>query len=145
MRLGTAIVATICAFAAPASAADFGAAGYATFGQRAGQIVIYDHQPGVVVRAYWAPPWRNRHYFPVTGTIPDSGRHEDLNAPRRHYPPAQSYYREWWTSSVFELPAVDFAQSGPLASEPAPNDAAPAGPEPRLPERRFDHLQPETR
>lgn len=145
MRLGTAIVAAICAFAAPASAADFGSGGFATFGQRAGQIVIYDDQPGVVVRAYWAPPWRNRHYFPVTGTVPDSGRHEDLAAPRRHYPPAQSFYREWWTSSVFELPAIDFAQPVPLAAAPGPDEAVPSGPEPRLPERRFDHLRPEAR
>lgn len=141
MRLGTAIVAAICAVAAPATAADFGADGYAMFGQRAGQIVIYDYEPGVVVRAYWAPPWRNRHYFPVTGTIPDSGRHEDLNAPRRHYPPAQSYYREWWTSSVFELPAIDFAQPGPLAA--APDGEAPAATDPRGSDLRFGPVQPE--
>jgi hypothetical protein len=33
-------------------------------GDRVGPIVIYDFQPGVVVRAYWASPWRHRHYFP---------------------------------------------------------------------------------
>ena len=29
-----------------------------------GKSVIYDWEPGVVVRAYWLPPWRDRHYFP---------------------------------------------------------------------------------
>ena len=92
MRKSIAVAAAVIALSAPASATDFGSGGYA-FGQRAGQVVVFDYQPGVIVRAYWSPPWQGRHYFPVTGTIPQSGRHENLNAPRRHYRPAQSFYR----------------------------------------------------
>ncbi|MGE4167671.1 MAG: hypothetical protein AB7E67_16950 [Xanthobacteraceae bacterium] len=143
--LSFAAAAAVVALSTPGSATDFGAGGYSALGQRAGQIVVYDFQPGVLVRPYWAPPWRNRHYFPVTGTIPDSGRHEDLNAPRRRYPPAQGYYREWSSSSVFELQVVDFAQGGPLAAGPGPVDEPPAEALPGQPERRFEPLDPETK
>jgi hypothetical protein len=67
--------------------------------ERAAPVVIYDDQPGVVVRPYWRAPWRYRHYYPHTGVIPRLGRDEDLTAgsirPRR----AQSFHREWSTSS----------------------------------------------
>lgn len=141
MRLSFAIATAVLALSAPASATDFGAGGYAAYGERAGQIVIYDYYPGVRVRAYWRAPWRNRHYFPTTGIIPESGRHENLNAPRLRYEPARSYYREWSTSSVFELPVADFARSvlptaAPLAEFSEPVD--PKSPQPR----RFEPLPP---
>lgn len=69
-------------------------------GVRARQRVIYDDQPGVYRRAYWATPWRNRHYYPFTGKKPKVGRHERLNA---NYPapkPAETYYRAWSTISL---------------------------------------------
>jgi hypothetical protein len=143
MRKSIAVAAAVIALSAPASATDFGSGGYA-FGQRAGQVVVFDYQPGVIVRAYWSPPWQGRHYFPVTGTIPQSGRHENLNAPRRHYRPAQSFYREWSASSVFELPVADFAQRVPLAAAPpALNGGAVVVPDAAPVPERFEHLPAE--
>jgi hypothetical protein len=65
-------------------------------GERAGPIVIFDDEPGVVVRPYWLPPWRNRHYFPMAGRRPRLGRHENLAA-HTAYRPAQDFYRQWST------------------------------------------------
>jgi hypothetical protein len=75
-------------------------------GERAGPIVIYDYQPGVVVRAYWQSPWRNRHYYPRTGKRPKAGRAENLSAPRPHYQMAESYYRAWSTNALFPPPVA---------------------------------------
>lgn len=74
-------------------------AGYGVYGDvRAGQIVVWDAEPGVIVRQYWLPPWRNRHYFPSNGEMPEMGRDEDLS--QRSTPqPAQSYRRSWSSSS----------------------------------------------
>ena len=69
-------------------------------GKRAAPLVIYDYQPGVIVRAYWLKPWRNRHYFPTTGTVPEVGRLEDLSAERETPEPAESFFREWSASSL---------------------------------------------
>jgi len=86
---------------ATALAADISgdSAGYGVYGDvRAGQIVVWDVEPGVVVRPYWLPPWRNRHYFPSNGEMPEMGRDEDLS--QRSAPqPAQSYRRSWSSSS----------------------------------------------
>ena len=89
--------------AAAASAADIpgGAGGYGDYdgGVRAGQVVIWDVEPGVVVRPYWLPPWRNRHYFPSNGEMPEVGRDEDLS--KRSAPNhAQTYRRSWSASSA---------------------------------------------
>src|SRR5512135_2368068 len=73
--------------------------GYSAYGQRAGQLVIYDDQPGVFVRAYWRAPWRHHHYFPATGKRPRVGRRENMSA-RSIVKPAQSYYRYWSTSEI---------------------------------------------
>ena len=143
MHKSIAVAAAVIALSAPASATDFGSDGYVAFGQRAGQVLIYDYQPGVVVRAYWAPPWQGRHYFPVTGTIPRVGRHENLNAPRRHYPPAPRFYREWWTSSVFELPVADFGRRVPLAAASPADAGAVVPPDNAPPQDRFEHLPAE--
>jgi len=70
-------------------------------GKRIAPIVVYDYQPGIAVRAYWHAPWRNRHYFPSTGALPEIGRVEDLTAPRERHQPAESFKREWSTSRVF--------------------------------------------
>ena len=143
MRVSIAVAAAVIALSAPASATDLGSGTYA-FGQRAGQIVVYDYQPGVIVRAYWTPPWQGRHYFPVTGNIPRAGRHENLNAPRRRYPPPRSFYREWATSSVFELPVADFAQRLPLAAASPAEAGAVATPKAAPPvDERFDPLPAE--
>lgn len=118
MRTLTAVALLAFATAMPARAADFGgdASDYVVYGQRAGQIYVYDYEPGVRVRAYWASPWRNRRYFPTTGTIPEFGRDEDIDAPRGRYKPAENFYREWRTSSDFE--------SAPVATRHAPADYA---------------------
>lgn len=73
---------------------------------RAGQLFVYDYQPGVEVRAYWARPWQNRHYFPFTGKKPKVGRHENLSAKRPAPKPAESFYREWSTVSLYPPRAV---------------------------------------
>lgn len=87
-----------------------GGAQYSTYGdvsgERSGSILIYDSQPGVVVRAYWQRPWRNHHYFPHTGKRPRIGRAENLSAPRPHYQMAESYYRAWSTNALFPPPVV---------------------------------------
>jgi hypothetical protein len=60
----------------------------------AGQIVEWDFEPGVVVRAYWLPPYAGRHYFPASGTAPQVGRKENLESSVKPEP-AKSFYREW--------------------------------------------------
>lgn len=67
---------------------------------RAPQLLIYDDQPGVIVRPYWITPWGNRHYYPFTGKKPKVGRHERLNAKYPAPKPAESYYREWSTIAL---------------------------------------------
>jgi hypothetical protein len=80
-------------------------------GRRVGPIVIYDFQPGVVVRAYWASPWRHRHYFPFGAEKIDVDVSDD-GPPQ----PAESFERYWSTSQTFvrELP--------PHARDEAPAD-----------------------
>jgi hypothetical protein len=62
-------------------------------------LIIYDYQPGVIVRSYWWSPWQNRHYFPKTGKRPKVGRLERVTV-RKSSPP-QDFYRSWSVSSVF--------------------------------------------
>ena len=130
MRTLSAVALVMIASTMSARAADFGgdASDYVVYGQRAGQIYVYDYEPGVRVRAYWASPWRNRRYFPTTGTIPESGRDEDLNAPRERYKPAENFYREWRTSSDFEI--------APVAPRHAPADYVPPQDDDEAPVRR---------
>jgi hypothetical protein len=102
-------VATIAA-AGGAGAADYAVGrsgivgGYAAGGVRAPQLLIYDDEPGVYVRAYWATPWQGRHYYPFTGKKPKVGRHERLSAVRPVPPPAETFYREWSTISLYPPP-----------------------------------------
>jgi hypothetical protein len=93
-----------------------GGAGFAP----AGQIVEWDFEPGVVVRAYWLPPYANRHYFPSSGEQPRLGRQEGLGS-RVKPTPAESFYREW---SSFPVQAGPAPLMGPLpdnsSKEPFP-------------------------
>ncbi len=73
--------------------------GYSSFGGRMEPLIVYDFEPGVIVRTYWYPPWQNRHYFPTTGRRPKVGRREHI--PAGHISKAQEYYRSWSVSSVF--------------------------------------------
>jgi hypothetical protein len=103
-RLAFAILA-IVASATSASAADIpgnlgggGAGNYPAYGGME-PVIVYDFEPGVIVRSYWEPPWGNRHYFPRTGRRPKVGRLEHM--PSRRVLKNESYYRYWSVSSFF--------------------------------------------
>jgi hypothetical protein len=125
--VAVALIALGIASVTAASAADLPSVrsdGYSTrasaFGHRASPLVVYDYQPGVIVRAYWLAPWRHRHYFPVTGVKPEIGRDEDLSANTGGAPePAETFQRYWSTSSAF-MPEAPRASAQPLEPEPAP-------------------------
>jgi len=89
--------------ASGASAADLATGGgYGTYTpsvSRIEPVIVYDYEPGVIVRCYWCPPWQNRHYFPRTGKRPKVGRREVL--PTRLIQKPQEFYRYWSVSSVF--------------------------------------------
>ena len=105
---------------AGAHAADLDRArGYSDIGTRSAPLVIYDDQPGVLVRAYWLPPWRHRHYFPATGKRPRIGRYENLSAVSRPSKPAQTFQRSWSNAWAFELELLN-ARALPLDTWPAP-------------------------
>jgi hypothetical protein len=128
-RLG--LLALIAAGSASAHAADFGMrplGDYARIGARAGEIIVYDYEPGVRARAYWSAPWRHRHYYPVTGKPPLIGRDEDLSNDESNAP-AESYYREWSTTRLNERPVP--ADDRPLLPPVQPR-----------PGQRFDPLPP---
>jgi len=103
-RLVVAIIA-IVASAATATAADvpggLGAGNYGNYPAYGGMepVIVYDFEPGVIVRTYWEPPWGNRHYFPRTGRRPKLGRLEHM--PPRRVLRNESYYRYWSASSFF--------------------------------------------
>ncbi|MGC1467036.1 MAG: hypothetical protein WA792_15040 [Pseudolabrys sp.] len=94
-----------------------------SIGRRALPIVVYDYEPGVVVRAYWSAPWRNRHYFPTRRKVDITARDEDVSTGSAEpIKPAESFHREWSTSS-------SFAPEGAQAGMPAIDDMPP--PQPR--------------
>ena len=95
MRIPILAVLTGCAaFGGTAAAADLGPMPRAAIFAPAGQIVEWDFEPGVVVRAYWLPPYAGRHYFPSSGTAPQVGRKENLESSVEPKP-AKTFYREW--------------------------------------------------
>lgn len=71
-------------------------------GRHIRSMVIYDFQPGVIVRAYWLAPWRHRHYFPFGAAKQEAEPSADNSPPE----PAESFERYWSTSQTFmrELP-----------------------------------------
>ncbi len=86
---------------------------YSVIGEPATPIIIYDYDPGVVVRAYWLPPWRNRHYFPF-------GRDKIVKTHAVGRPrPAQSYWRYWSNNGAFMYDAPPAALR-PFDTAPAP-------------------------
>jgi hypothetical protein len=119
-----AIVALGLASLSEAGAADVPTGGstnytrYSTTGVRAAPLVIYDYQPGVYVRDYWRAPWRNRHYYPFTGKRPGIGRYERLSATRPAPKPAETFYREWSTISLFPPERWRNAEPEPRTSPP---------------------------
>jgi len=90
---------------------------YVPFGARIEPVIVYDYEPGVIVRSYWDVPWGNRHYFPSTGHRPKSGRLERISS--RRISKAEDYYRFWSVSSVFA------PQSLPSAARPFAIPSAP--------------------
>jgi hypothetical protein len=94
---------------AAANAADLAGGGLsggygAPYAVRMEPVIVYDYEPGVIVRSYWYPPLDNRHYFPRTGRRPKVGRLEHW--PARHISKPQEYYRYWSASSVFGLQQI---------------------------------------
>jgi len=87
-------------------------------GQRVGPIVIYDFQPGVVVRAYWASPWRHRHYFPFGAEKIDVDA-SDNDGPLQ---PAESFERSWSTCDVCarQLPPLRARDEAPRDEQQPP-------------------------
>lgn len=61
-------------------------------------LVIFDDEPGVSMRRWWLPPWRNRHYYPHGRLALKTGqrRHAARVRPRR----APSYARYWTNPPV---------------------------------------------
>ncbi len=103
-RVAVALVLGVVGVAA-ANAADFaggrsvGNGAYQSFGARIEPVIIWDSEPGVIVRSYWYAPWENRHYFPKTGRRPKVGRREHI--PPHRVSKNEDYYRFWSVSSVF--------------------------------------------
>ena len=127
-----AVIAVWAASSPAAKAADAYAGGPAigygpyAYSPRIEPLIVYDYQPGVIVRSYWWAPWQNRHYFPKTGKRPKLGRLERVTA-RKSSPP-QNFYRSWSVSSVFapELPPPPVQQyMQPYAADSAPSLAQP--------------------
>jgi hypothetical protein len=72
----------------------------------AAPLVIYDDEPGVAIRRWWLPPWRNRHFFPHGGgKLKVSDRRESGQPQRRRVP----RYARYWTN-----PPVYVFDSSPL-------------------------------
>jgi len=101
-----AVIAIMLLAVTAAGAADFhGARGghfvahYDPIGRPAGQIFTYDWEPGVVVRAYWLRPWRDRHYFPYGRDRWDVHRVSSHPVRLR---PAEPFKRFWGVSSGFD-------------------------------------------
>lgn len=128
-----ACLAFALAASASAQAADLdiqgSGGGFSRYAVRAEQLVIYDFEPGTVTRAYWLAPWRNRHYFPMTGKRPRLARDEDLTA-RADVEPAEDYYREWSTLRLTPRFIRGSELKAPVkaarATPPEETDAAPA-------------------
>jgi hypothetical protein len=95
---------------------------YAPYGGRIEPMIVYDYEPGVIVRSYWWAPWQNRHYFPKTGKRPKVGRLERM--PPQKSSKAEDYFRVWSISSVF-APELPPPPARPYALEQAPSLAQP--------------------
>lgn len=115
MRVLVALAALAFGFAGIDSASAGATRGYSA---RTAPLVVYEYQPGVIVRAYWLTPWRHRHYYPTTGDKPEIGRNEDFTAASNAPEPPENFQRTWSTSSTFVLPEQ------PRSTAPA-QDAAP--------------------
>ena len=98
------IVGAACARAADLPVAPYGEGGYGGYGvccraayQPVPQVVILDDEPGVVVRHWWLPPWRNRHYYPH-GRLSLKRRSSDRQRHSRAEPQLARRYVRYWTN-----------------------------------------------
>lgn len=140
MRVRLTIALIVFGFAGAARAADlpiersaFEPGGYFEYGERAGMLVVYDNQPGVLVRSYWRAPWRHHRYFPATGLAPKIGRDENLHAHAAPLRPAKTFKRQWSNAAAVERA---FEREQPIIvlppnAQPAPRlDLPPQNPKP---------------
>lgn len=97
------------------------AGGY-EYAERAGMLLVYDSEPGTIVRAYWSEPWRQHHYFPATGRLPKVGRDEHLNVHGAPPRPARTFYRHW--SNAAQLQQA-LAHEQPIIQQPSDAQSAP--------------------
>jgi hypothetical protein len=71
------------------------------------QVVIYDDDPGVVVRRWWLPPWRNRHYYPH-GRVSLKSRISHPGRRSRAAPRSGPRYVRYWTNPQADVtPLID--------------------------------------
>jgi hypothetical protein len=77
--------------------------GYAVIGGPAAPVIVFGYEPGVTIRAYWLPPWRNRHYFPFHG---DLKKRRATSSYHGRPKPAETYWRYWSNDGAYlhELP-----------------------------------------
>ena len=71
-----------------------------------GPFVVYDYEPGIVIRTYWLPPWAGRHYHPSGGKLPVLGRREQIT-------PASVSGKRSWRRERSSFP-VDTIQQPPF-------------------------------
>jgi hypothetical protein len=76
--------------------ASYGA--YSVIAEPAAPLIIYDFEPGVTMRAYWLPPWRNRHYFP---SHVNYGKRHATPHPAGRPKPAETYLRRWSNDGAY--------------------------------------------
>lgn len=113
---------------APLRAADL--AGVWASAVHAEPFVVYDYEPGVVVRTYWLPPWAGRHYFPSGGKSPILGRREQSTAT----PVAEkrNFRREWLSFPVDTIEQPPFVLNQqhyfPQGGATPPSDSQPSNP-----------------
>jgi hypothetical protein len=117
LRMRAVLAIALSAFGVAAfCGADHARAG--SLGARVAPIVVYDYQPGVRVRAYWLAPWRHRHYYPTTGGKSEVEPVEDPSADARGAP-AETFHREWSTSSAVAIPQTYWPEPPRSAQQPA--------------------------
>jgi len=124
-----AILAFGAAGVTAADAADLRAGGagrayyapYDVVGHRAAPLIIYDYEPGIVVRAYWLPPWRHHHYFPF-------GRDKVKVRAAGRSRPAQTFRRYWSNAWAFIGDAPPAVIRALDAAPPAQENSNPVKP-----------------
>ncbi len=122
------IAGAACVRAADLPVAPYGEGGYFGYGvccafyQPVPQVAIYDDEPGVVVRRWWLPPWRNRHYYPHGRA---SVRRGSAHAQRRHRasraaPRRVPHHRHYWTNRQADAGPLIGPGVAPLLPRPRP-------------------------